>query len=712
DPLTFSWDFGDLSAGDTGSAASHTFTSEGSYEVSLTVTDGQGGSDTAAMQVTVTLPPVIDLEPISVDTGSISVDPQTLAVSGNASVEIFNNGTSEPTNSYSIVLFEDSNGNGTFDSSMDTILGSSSAASGPEGNDSLSVSVALSGTVQFPGNLVYAFIDSENSIEETNEENNIAHNMASCESKPEVGSITPRLEWDWKDNSIISIPVVINLNDDNGDGSVDSNDIPDILVNAYHNRNYIIRAISGANRSILFDIPGHYARNACNLAAGDIDNDGLPEILFINNAETKVLAFDNKGIPKWESEDIFIPNYYSSVSIADLDGDGSPEVSVGRVVLNNDGSLKWNGAHNGPGGSSSGQGTNTIADIDLDGSPELIAGNVVYRSDGELFWKTSEAPEGFSAVGNFDDDPEAEVVIAWNTLSLFEHNGDLIWSKPITGWVTGQPTVADFDNDGKAEISVSNSSRCLVYDDDGSILWENSDTYEGWTVYSTSSAFDFEGDGFPELISAEKNHLRIYRGNTGEIISSEEISIGIPGVPVIADVDNDNSAEIIIAGNSSAGRGIKVFGAEDGSWVNTRKIWNQYAYSITNVNDDGSIPKRPANNWESFNNYRQNQVSNPFVCKDLSASFLRIDESNYPNWTQVTVRVGNGGALHTAQGVNISLYSGTPGDGTLIETIKTPNRIEAGQYADISFHWSTAVSNQGPVYIAVDDDGTGTGHIN
>ncbi|MCP4130463.1 MAG: PASTA domain-containing protein, partial [bacterium] len=712
DPLTFSWDFGDLSAGDTGSAASHTFTSEGSYEVSLTVTDGQGGSDTATTQVTVTLPPVIDLEPISIDTGSITVDPQTLAVSGNASVEIFNNGTSEVANSYSIVLFEDSNGNGTFDSSMDTILGSSSAASGPEGNGSLSVSVALSGTVQFPGNLVYAFIDSENTIEETNEENNITHNRSSCESKPEVGSITPRLEWEWTDYSILSIPVVINLNDDNGDGSVDSNDIPDILVSTNNRSKYTIRAMSGDNSGILFEIPGYLARNGCNLAAGDIDNDGLPEIMFINNAETNVLAFENDGTFKWQSANIPIPNHYSSVSIADLDGDGSPEVSVGRVVLNNDGTLKWNGAHNTYGGSWSGQGTNTIADIDLDGDPELIAGNVVYRSDGELFWKTSEAPEGFTAVGNFDDDPEAEVVIVWNTVSLFEHTGELIWSKAIPGGgVAGQPTVADFDNDGKAEISVSNGSNCMVYDDDGSELW--SSPINGRSVYTTSSVFDFEGDGIPELVNTDEYYLRVFRGDTGEVLFSEELRVsGMSGLPVIADVDNDNSAEIIVAGNLSTGKGIRVFGAEDGSWVNTRKIWNQHAYSISNVNDDGTIPKRPANNWESFNNYRQNQVSNPFVCKDLSASFLRIDESNYPNWAKITVRVGNGGALHTAHGVNISFYSGTPGEGTLIETIKTPNRIEAGQYDDISFHWPGAVSNRGPVYIAVDDDGTGTGHIN
>jgi PKD repeat protein len=86
DLLTFSWDFGDGNT-DTGAAPSHTYTSAGDYTVSLTVDDGNGGSDTASAQVEVTAapnnPPTADIGgpysgaegvPISFD-GSQSSDP-------------------------------------------------------------------------------------------------------------------------------------------------------------------------------------------------------------------------------------------------------------------------------------------------------------------------------------------------------------------------------------------------------------------------------------------------------------------------------------------------------------------------------------------------------------------------------------------------------------------------------------------------------------
>jgi hypothetical protein len=66
------------------------------------------------------------------------------------------------------------------------------------------------------------------------------------------------------------------------------------------------------------------------------------------------------------------------------------------------------------------------------------------------------------------------------------------------------------------------------------------------------------------------------------------------------------SARRPVAGRPVAGRqvyratnpGGTVFGVRAPAdrvnrWVNTRPVWNLHAYSVTNINDDGTVPRRP-----------------------------------------------------------------------------------------------------------------------
>src|SRR5262249_58414623 len=102
----------------------------------------------------------------------------------------------------------------------------------------------------------------------------------------------------------------------------------------------------------------------------------------------------------------------------DLDHDGSPEIVIGATVLNADGTLRWSQVYNSFGFS-------TVADLDLDGSAEIVAG-AAYRSDGSLMW-TPDGGIGFSAIGNFDDDPYPEIVAVnpgkAGNVYLLDHNG-------------------------------------------------------------------------------------------------------------------------------------------------------------------------------------------------------------------------------------------------------------------------------------------------
>jgi hypothetical protein len=89
-------------------------------------------------------------------------------------------------------------------------------------------------------------------------------------------------------------------------------------------------------------------------------------------------------------------------------------------------------------------------------------------------------------------------------------------------------------------------------------------------------------------------------------------------------------------------------------------------------NDDGTIPVVEENNWETFNNYRQNMpiAGSVFASPDLTASFMRFTE-DAGNVT-ITVRIGNGGANIVGSDVPIAFYDGNPSSsGVLLGTVQT-----------------------------------------
>lgn len=176
----------------------------------------------------------------------------------------------------------------------------------------------------------------------------------------------------------------------------------------------------------------------------------------------------------------------------------------------------------------------------------------------------------------------------------------------------GPPTVADFDNDGQPEIGVAGVTNYAVFETDGSLKWAA--TIQDGSGHTGSSVFDFDDDGAAEVVYRDELNLRVYKGSTGEVLFETPMSscTWLEYV-IVADVDNDAHAELVAVANDNCGfgpqRGVFVFGSD--TWVPTRKIWNQHTYHITNVNEDGTIPRVEQNNWliPRLNNFRLNTFS-------------------------------------------------------------------------------------------------------
>ncbi len=665
----------------------------------------------------------IDLEPVKIDTTGTVVNRQTLHLQGTLKIDIRNNSIYDTDQSYSVYFFEDHNNNAEYDNAIDILLGSLLIPPGHISQSIISAELIINKTVLFADNLIYAFVDAKNNIDETDETNNVINNMTGIIFQPPVGSFDPVLKWQWTgsdinpdSNQVMCSPVVSPLIDNNSDGKIDTKDIPYIIFNSYNNNNYnnegTLRVIRGDGKGDLFTVTNYDTHPVSNPAVGDIDNDSIPDILAIEESH-KLMAINNEGSLKWLST-VSLPSSWKSIAISDIDQDGNPEIIVGDYVFNNDGTLKWSGGNT----SSHANMTSCVASLISGEKPFLISGNSAFHYDGTLFWKNDDVANGFTAVADINSDGFPEIVVVLNGEAwLLRHDGTTLWG-PITlpSSGGGAPTIADVNGDGIPDIGIACANYFVVLNADGTIKWY-SPTQDASSKITGSSVFDFDGDDSAELVYADELFLRIYKGSDGSELFKTEIGSGTTlEIPIIVDVDNDNKSEIVVIANtllpSSNKNGILVFGDANDTWVNTRKIWNQHSYHITNVNDDASIPQYEANNWITFNNYRQNQMMNPFEAVDLSASYLRVNNSAFPASATITARIGHSGAIFVSTSFFVSLYDGDPDSGgTLIGTQEITQRLDPGSYLDINFLWNNPPPGTHNLYVVADDDGTGKSRL-
>ena len=109
-----------------------------------------------------------------------------------------------------------------------------------------------------------------------------------------------------------------------------------------------LRAISGEDGSELWSQLAEFNISS-GLAVGDIDNDGLVEIIA-PGLQGFVTAYSNTGTVKWSIREYSAFDWGggNAASIADLNADGNPEVIVGKAIISGTGTTigvrTWAGA--------------------------------------------------------------------------------------------------------------------------------------------------------------------------------------------------------------------------------------------------------------------------------------------------------------------------------------------------------------------------------
>lgn len=621
-----------------------------------------------------------------------------------------------------------------------------------------------------------------------------------CEYRPGVGPLNAVPEWAWDATTVDQFPgridvwatpTVGRLADTNCDGVVDEFDPPSIVFVSGNSRGTccscggfadscrtgVLRVLDGVTGTEIWSlrrsVAGSLGFSGLSVALGDLDHDGDMEVVTVNGEgyivivdhEGSVVATSDAPIPSWTGAGA--TGWGGGLAIADMDHDGNPEIAYGRVVFTTDGASVtrlWVGS--GSWGRSVTQALSVFVNLDDDPELEILAGRTVYETDGSVKWENTAIPTGFSAPANFDADPEPEVAHVANGRIYLLGGADGVEEVASiaapTGVTTpgngGPPTIADFDGDGAIEIGVAwrNNYQVVQLSADGTALeqlWATPN-HDFSSSVTGSTVFDFEGDGAAEVIYNDECFLWVYDGSTGAVrFATPTTSFTATEASLVADVDSDGSAEIIMIANSAspaswgcdgvrngtdwtvaaapgdpdfgrpgwvgsdgvaaggaAYRGITTFRAADNSWVGTRSIWNQHAYSVSNICGDrgdacspsstyGDIPRNQVDNWTVgfLNNFRQNiQGEGIFDAPDATVT-LEV-ECATPAVLRASLR--NLGAAVLTDGVEVGFYMDEAGVERELGRMTTTTALFPGQVQVLELDAPVDVVAMGSIFRA------------
>ena len=396
------------------------------------------------------------------------------------------------------------------------------------------------------------------------------------------------------------------------------------------------------------------------------DDKGLIVVVCYDNL---LRAYDitsaTPNIPYWVSDAAYASgtsSYAVNVSFADFNGDGHPEVYVRNKVYNAENGHLLAEASTTNTGSSYAHYTQLThrklsspfaADVCGDSRPELILGNEIYEvsitnpngTAGNALTLVQQVtpPGGAPADGNvqvadFNMDGFLDVFIS--TRNTDAHSGTVycyVWD--VHNGVVGNPLsinanrsgksiplIADIDNDGLLEMvlqcGASSGRQIQAYKyntatQSFSLMWDMVPDEDSFS--NSFTAFDFNQDGLLELVICDQSTLKIVNGSGQSHLTHNDTvpmyvlntfpytETTIMQYPVIADVDNDGSAELVSVGSSM----LNILKSSGQPWAPARPVWNQYLYNVTNINRDLTVPSHLFNNATSFTD-PDNIVRRPF----------------------------------------------------------------------------------------------------
>ena len=569
---------------------------------------------------------------------------------------------------------------------------------------------------------------------------------------PAVDFKAPTVKCHWTapsgNSNVIMTPLVVDLDKDGK---------PEIVF--VLNQSGQMVAIHGADCSPYWQTSARFGTYS-QIAAADLDGDGLPEIVATDG--TTVYVLDHSGKQLATAPVSGVTSDCSGIAIADVDNVAPPEILLyGTVFRYTKGSANLQVLFAKPVTAASWGNASLFADLDGDGKPEVVTGMQVFdgitgadKTPSALAALTG--PAAYPAVADFNGDGKPDIVLVQSAkgqqqVSVFDYANNKVIFGPYKvaggGW-GGPPTVGDFDGDGVPDFGFASTDHYYVYAHEvrarrarrptargptPGVLWEKP-THDNSSGGTASSTFDFNGDGIAEVVYRDECWLRVYNGPDGKAVFAQAITSGTGlEYPVIADVDNDGHADLVVPSdnvpeglpNDPRGRHrdaldrlhlghLRAPGSDEPLDAVAPAVELSTRYHITKINDDLSVPTKEPPNWTTYNNYRKNVQGMAGGGKpqaDATGGFPTTIDNGGNDCTAVMrlhASICNRGSAAVGGGLPGTFYTADPQKGSAMAacTAATTMALKPGECEPVFCDWKNPPQKPVDFWFRVDDDGS------
>jgi hypothetical protein len=340
--------------------------------------------------------------------------------------------------------------------------------------------------------------------------------------------------------------------DFNGDGASDLAVITSVGTNA-------ALGIMLGNGDGTFQPPVYYfavGAYPTSIAVGDFNGDGKPD-LVVTGGYAAVAILLNRGDGTFKLDHYYYPG--GLLIVADMNGDGNADLvlsgsSVIIMLGGGNGTFQHvlhyslGSRHSLPSPSSV-----AVADLNGDGKPDLAVTStddsavLIMLGNGDGTFQSPVAyaasvSAGSVAVGDFNRDGKLDLVVVGTSLSILFGNGDGTFQPAVSIGTGGAVVVAaDFNRDGKLDLAVSG----LVADTVSILLGKDNGTFQTPVSYTVGSdpgpiaVGDFSADGNLDLavVNERANNVSILLG-AGDGTFGPAVNYSVGTEPVSIAVGN------------------------------------------------------------------------------------------------------------------------------------------------------------------------------